>query len=109
MLEREPEVLTRLSGLPARPATRAAAAEGRRFVANYAQCLADAEPGKAVVLLATGHRTPEERNAMLAFGDTLNDCMPMGIAYAIDHFDVRNHLAARLYEVAVPAGSEGVR
>ncbi len=109
LLEREPDVLARLSRMPSRPAARADAVEGRRFVAAYARCLADAEPAKATALLATGHHSPEERDAMLAFGDTLNDCMPMGVAYRVDRFNVRNHIAARLYEVAFSGSSEGER
>ncbi len=108
LLERGPDPLARLSRKSPRPAARAEAAEGRRFVANYARCLADAEPAKAARMLATVHHSAEERDAMLAFGDTLNDCMPMGVAYRIDRFDVRNHIAAHLYEIAFlrPGGGD---
>ena len=42
----------------------------------------------------------------MAFGDTLNDCMPMQAQYRIDRFDVRNHIAARLYQIAYASQPE---
>ena len=107
LLERDPNAAARLSAMRARPAERAAQAEGRRFIANYARCLADAEPVKAVRWLSTEPQSPAEGEALADFGDSLNDCMPMGFAYRIDRFDVRNHLAMRLYEIAF--ASEGAR
>lgn len=109
LLEREAEALARLGQAPAQPAVRAVVAEGRLFVANYARCIADADPAKSVRMLAAEPRSPEERDVLLSFGDTLNDCMPMGVAYRIDRFDVRNHIAVRLYEVATAGRPEGAR
>ncbi len=103
LLESDAALVARLGASPARPAERAAFAQGRAMVASYARCLADAEPAKSVALLATERQSPAELDAMTAYGDTLNDCMPMGAAYRIDRSDVRNHIAARLY-VAAMAG-----
>ena len=74
--------------------------QGRAFVASYAACLADADPAKSVALLSTERQSRAEFDAVMAFGDTLNDCMPMEARYSIDRFDVRNHIAARLYQIA---------
>jgi hypothetical protein len=100
LLERDPEAISHLRGLPARTATRAVAAEGRAFVAGLATCLADADPARSAQLLATEPHSAEERGAFLSFGTTLNDCMPLGFSYRMDRFDVRNHIAARLYQIA---------
>jgi len=107
LIESDPARPARHQAKPPRPAERAPAAEGRAFVANYARCLADADPGKSVALLATERQSQAEMDAMMAFGDTLNDCMPMGAAYRIDRADVRNHIAARLYQAASSDGGAG--
>lgn len=109
LLESDPAATARLSARAPRLAARASVAEGRAFVDNYARCLADADPAKSVALLATEHQSRAEYDAMLAFGDTLNDCMPMTSTYRIDRSDVRNHIAARLYLSAGPALAEGAR
>lgn len=104
LLEGDQAAMARLASRPALPAARVSAvAQGRAFVAAYAACLADAEPTRSLALLATPHHSQMEFDAFMAFGDTLNDCMPMTRAYRIDRFDVRNHIAAHLYGVAAPA------
>ncbi len=100
LLRRDQAALARLASMPSRPATRAPMAEGRAFVAAYGACLADADPGRSVALLATERQSRAEFDAVMAFGDTLNHCMPMEAQYRIDRFDVRNHIAARLYQIA---------
>ncbi len=100
LLRADQAALARLADSPARPAVRVPVAEGRAFVAAYAACLADADPAKSVALLATERQSRAELDAVMAFGDTLNDCMPMEASYRIDRFDVRNHIAARLYQIA---------
>ncbi|MGQ0659271.1 hypothetical protein [Sphingosinicella sp.] len=101
MLEADSAALARLSARPAAPAVRAAAGlDGRAFVAAYAACLAEAEPAKSVALLATPHGGLAEVDAFASYDDRLNDCMPEGVSYRIDRFDVRNHIAAHLYKLA---------
>ena len=102
LLERDPAAMARLRAMPPSAAVRAQAADGRAFVAAYARCLADADPPRAAALLSIAPQTPEHRDAFLAFGQTLSDCMPHGLRYRINQFDVRNHIAVRLYEVAYP-------
>lgn len=105
LIESEPTLVARLSAAAVRPAQRAEVARGRAFVANYARCLAEADPAKSVALLATERQSQAEFDAVMAFGDTLNDCMPMGAAYRIDQADVRNHIASHLYRTAMAQGA----
>lgn len=104
LIENDAGAVARLRAMPPRPAVRAEAAQGRAFVAAYARCIADADPPRAVRLLETppGASASEQRDQFLAYGDLLNDCMPMGAVYAIDTYDVRNHMAVRLYDLAFP-------
>jgi hypothetical protein len=104
LIEGDAAALARLRALPSRPPVRAEAARGRAFVAAYARCIADADPARAVHLLELPHDAPAaaQRDRFLEYGDLLNDCMPMGFAFTIEPFDVRNHIAARLYDLAFP-------
>jgi len=104
LIENDPGAVARLRAMPSRPAVRADPAEGRAFVAAYARCIADADPARAVRLLETPPGAPpnEQRDHFLAYGDLLNDCMPMGAVFRIEPFDVRNHMAMRLYDLAFP-------
>ncbi len=99
MLERNHGWVARLRSREARPAIAAPVAEGRLFVAGYAQCLAEADPANGIRLLETPHQSPEESAAIRGFGETLSACMPEGYRYTVDPFDVRNHVAARLYDM----------
>jgi hypothetical protein len=102
MLEADAAAVARLSASPPGAVARASGQlDGRAFVAAYAACLADAEPRQSIALLATAHHSPEEVTAFLAYGEALSDCMPEGATYRIDRFDVRNHIAARLYRTAM--------
>lgn len=103
LLENDPDALSRLRAMPQRPPVRPQAADGRAFVAAYARCIADADPARAARLLDISPAAPEHRTAFLEFGQLLSDCMPYGLQYRIDQFDVRNHIASRLYELAFPA------
>ena len=106
LLETDHGALARVAARRAVPATRVnPQARGRGFVAAYSACLADADPAKALALLAADHHSQAEFDAFMAFGDTLNDCAPMTFAYRINRFDVRNHVAAHLYRVASAGGS----
>ncbi len=100
LLKADPEALSRLAARPAAPASRVALAEDSAFVRDYARCLADAVPGQAVRLIGTAPQSDQERDALLDFGDILNDCMPQGRSYRIDRFGTRVHIAVRLYELA---------
>ena len=94
--------------LEAVPFTRPTETEGRRFVMAYSQCLVSRAPDKARGLINTGYGSGEENAAMMAFGEALKDCMPEGFAYKIDTQDVRNHVAAALYDraIASPVGGD---
>jgi hypothetical protein len=100
LIEADPAALARLRARPQSPPVRAEARQGRAFVAAYARCLADADSARAAGLLELVPGSPEERAAFLGFGALLEECMPIGLTYAIDTFDVRNHIALRLYELA---------
>jgi hypothetical protein len=106
LIEADPTALARLRAMPPRPPVRGEARQGRAFVAAYARCLADADPARAAGLLELVPSGAEERAAFLGFGSLLEECMPIGLTYAIDTFDVRNHLALRLYELAFPAAAQ---
>lgn len=88
----------------ARPTVRT----GRAFVFAYGQCLAAKAPAQARALLATGHGSPEERAAVMGFDTALSDCMPSDLAYQINIGDVRDHVAAALYDrtMAVSGGGD---
>lgn len=102
LLEGDAAARARLSARPSAAIVRVSGQlDGRAFVVAYAACLADSEPAKSVALLATPHHSQAEIDAFTAYGATLNDCMPEGATYRIDRFDVRNHIAARLYQVAM--------
>jgi hypothetical protein len=103
LIEADPTAMARLRALPQQPPVRAEARQGRAFVAAYARCLADADPARAAGLLELVAASREERAAFLGFGALLEECMPIGLTYAVDTFDVRNHIALRLYELAFPA------
>jgi hypothetical protein len=106
LIEADPPALARLRVMVRRPAVRAEARQGRAFVAAYARCLADADPSRAAALLDLVPASDEERAAFLGFGALLEECMPIGLTYAIDTYDVRNHIALRLYELAYPAAGQ---
>ena len=106
LIEADPAALARLRAMPQRPPVRAEARQGRAFVAAYARCLADADPSRAAGLLDLAPSSSDERAAFVGFGALLEECMPLGLTYAIDTFDVRNHIALRLYELAFPAAAE---
>lgn len=96
-----------LRALPSQPAVRAQGGEGRRFIINYSRCITQAEPAKAADIVATQHQSEEERRAILALGTTLIACVPEGVQYRLDRFDLRNHLAAHLYTIASSAAVGG--
>jgi hypothetical protein len=102
LLEQDANAMARLAAMPPSAPVRAPAADGRAFVMSYARCIADAEPARAARLLEVAPATAEHRAAFLAFGQVLSDCMPHGLRYTIDQFDVRNHIAVRLYDMAFP-------
>ena len=102
LIERDAQAGARLRAIAPRPPVRPQPAEGRAFVAAYARCIADADPAGAARLLETAPESAEDRAALLAFGQLLSDCMPLGLRYTIDRFDVRNHIAIRLYDIAYP-------
>ena len=97
-LDRDPDARARAAALAPRPPVPAGASGGRAFVNEYARCIADAEPEKAVRLLATPHQSNEEGQAFSAFGAVLSTCKGAQSLQLTDIFDIRNHFAARLYE-----------
>src|SRR5262249_32883900 len=71
----------------------------------YTACVAHAEPAKALGLLQTAINSPEERQAMLAFGPVLMDCMPAAQRYTMNIPDMRANLASQLYLATATAQS----
>jgi hypothetical protein len=105
---------------PARPARpiRASAGEKdsdmareRAFMAAYSGCLAWAAPAQVAKVLATAVASPEEKQAILALGGDLNDCMPFGVRYQLNPGGLRSNLASALYLQLTgrTAASEGAR
>ena len=103
LIEGDSAAIERLRRMPPTAAARVRPGAGRAVVAAYARCLADADPPRSLALLEAEPASARERDAMLSFGDLLNDCMPFGSSFRIDPVDVRNHIAARLYDIAFPA------
>lgn len=102
LLQQDLAALAQLRARPSRPPSRAQPAEGRAFIAGFARCIADAKPAEATAVIMTPPGSAAEREAILALGDTLVACMPHGIEYRLDRFDLRNHMAAHLYLAAYP-------
>jgi hypothetical protein len=86
---------------------RPTATEGRPFVIAYGRCLTGRDPARARALTDTVYGSDEERQAVLAFGDALKDCMPIGVNYQLNIRDVRNHVASALYDRALAASGGG--
>jgi len=97
LLDQQPALLDRLATMPDAAPVRASNAEGRAFVINYATCLIDASPAHTAALLRTPLASPEQRAAMLAYGDALKACMAEGAEYRLDIPDLRNHIASIAY------------
>lgn len=100
LLQADASAMAALAARPSRLPVRAAAAEGRGFVIGYSRCIADADPVRTAAVVATAYGSEQERAAILALGSALRDCMPHGVSYRLDRFDLRNHLAAHLFAVA---------
>ncbi len=99
--------MKQLMSAPLAPALRPGFAEGRAFVYSYAKCLAAADMPKSAALLQTAHRSPEERQSFLAFGETTSACMPLQARYTVNVPDVRNHIAIALYELTAQGSAKG--
>jgi hypothetical protein len=91
--------MKQFASAPLVAAVRPDFAEGRAFVYNYAKCIATADTPKSAALIQTLHGTPAEREAFVAYGDTLSACMPLKARYTVNIPDVRNHIAVALYEL----------
>jgi hypothetical protein len=107
MLDRDPAkldaVAARRTITPQRPGT--GLTDGQ-FMVAYADCLLAAEPSKTATLLRAARRTPAERSAMVAYGQTLSDCMPTDISYTMNIPDLRAHLAFAAYRSLLAEGGE---
>lgn len=91
--------MKQFASAPLAAAVRPEFAEGRAFVYSYAKCLAAADMQKSAVLIQTAHGSPEERQAFVAYGETVSSCMPLSARYRVNIPDVRNHIAVALYEL----------
>ena len=89
--------MKQFASAPLAAAVRPDFAEGRAFVYSYAKCLAAADMPKSAALIQTPHGTPAEREAFLAYGETVSSCMPLSARYRVNVQDVRNHIAVALY------------
>ncbi|SOB87802.1 hypothetical protein SAMN06297144_2939 [Sphingomonas guangdongensis] len=99
-LARDGAVAARARALTATVADRPARANGRAFVIAYATCLVHSDPARSLTQLGQAIASQEERAAFLGFGDALTRCMPEKVRYNVDVTDVRNHIAAVLYQDA---------
>jgi hypothetical protein len=106
LLVSDADRMKQLASAPAAAAVRPDFAEGRAFVYNYAKCIAAADMAKSATFIQTAHRTPAEREAFLAYGDTLSACMPLKAKYTVNIPDVRNHIAVALYELTAQGSAK---
>lgn len=106
-LKSDPALVERTAKLAPVTVERPTETVGRKFVMAYSRCLAASAPNKARALIITGHGSPEENSAMMAFGESLKDCMPLGFAYNLNIRDVRNHVATALYDRAIASSGRG--
>lgn len=107
MLNRTPAQLdaiaARASSTAQRPGT--GLSDGQ-FMTAYSQCLLTAEPGKTAAILRAPRATPAERAAVVAYGQTLSDCMPTDISYSMNIPDLRAHLAFAAYRSLLVEGEK---
>ena len=107
MLERTPArldaIAARGTGAAQRPGT--GLSDGQ-FMIAYSQCLLAAEPGKTAAVLRAPPGTPAERAAVVAYGETLSDCMPTDISYSMNIPDLRAHLAFAAYRSLLVEGGK---
>jgi hypothetical protein len=89
--------MKQFASAPLAAAVRPEFAEGRAFVYSYAKCLAAADTPKSAALIQTPHGSPAERQAFVAYGETVSSCMPLSARYKVNIPDVRNHIAVVLY------------
>jgi hypothetical protein len=89
--------MKQFASAPLAAAVRPEFAEGRAFVYSYAKCLAAADMPKSAALIQTLHGSPAEREAFVAYGETVSSCMPLSARYRVNVQDVRNHIAVALY------------
>jgi hypothetical protein len=98
--------MKQFASAPLAAAVRPDFAEGRAFVYSYAKCLAAADMPKSAALIQTPHGTPAEREAFLAYGETVSSCMPLSARYRVNIPDVRNHIAVALYAMTDQANTK---
>jgi hypothetical protein len=98
--------MKQFASAPLSAAVRPDFAEGRVFVYSYAKCLAAADIPKSAALIQTPHGSPAERQAFVAYGETVSSCMPLKARYRVNIPDVRNHIAVALYAMTDQAKSE---
>lgn len=98
MIDREPALLENLAARRAKAAQRPGTGlKDGQFMVAYSDCLLAAEPGKTANILRAARGTPAERSAVVAYGQTLSDCMPTDISYTMNIPDLRAHLAYAAY------------
>jgi hypothetical protein len=73
----------------------------------YARCVAGANPRGVAALLPTVPASAEERGAIVAIGETLMQCMPVGVSYRIIASELRPYLMSALYYTAAQARAKG--
>jgi hypothetical protein len=71
------------------------------FRPAFATCVATAVPAKTAAMLRIGYGSPEERQAVLAMGETLMACLPMDVTYHLKTDELRPYLAAALFYASV--------
>ena len=80
--------MKQFASAPLAAAVRPEFAEGRAFVYSYAKCLAAADMPKSAALIQTPHGTPAERQAFVAYRETVSSCMPLKARYTVNIPDV---------------------
>ena len=97
-LHKEPSMLERASRMPDKPPIRPSdAVLGRAFLYAYATCLYRAAPARSVAVLGSEADSPEERAAVVAYGDLLKECMPNNMSYHLNFSDLRTRIATVVY------------
>ncbi|MGL4312964.1 MAG: hypothetical protein ACRCSO_03145 [Sphingomonas sp.] len=101
LLAHDPMLLDRLANMPSQaPLRPAPGLDASEFINAFGECLVRAEPQKSAALLKSERGSTAEREAVLAYGDTLSACTATDIAYHMNIPDLRAHIAISAYRLA---------
>ncbi|MGJ3648843.1 hypothetical protein ACLB0R_10255 [Sphingomonas sp. GlSt437] len=106
LFDHEPKLIDQLAAVPPKaPVRPQTGLDSSAFVNAYGECLVNADPGKAATLLRSERDSTGEREAVLAYGDTLSACTATDIAYHMNIPDLRAHIAISAYRLVAARAS----